>query len=119
MIVGDSDIFNENVVPGGWTWADLGNYYGSRLSASISTTTFIDWFAPSAKVEIRLTLRIEPEMHAMEFINEVVTGGAGSGDNAYIYGAPIRIFVMYRAAYLPASKHLRLKERNGPAATVC
>ncbi len=90
MVVGDSDIFNENVVPGGWTWADLGNYYGSpAFGLNINDNLYRLVFAPSAKVgDPARILRTEPEMHAMEFVNEVITGPAGSGDNAYIYGAP-------------------------------
>ncbi len=90
MVVGDAALFNENVVPGGWTWADLGNYYGSpAFGLNINDNLYRLVFAPSVKTgEPARIIRTEPKIHDIEFVNEVITGPPGSGDNAYIYGAP-------------------------------
>ncbi len=90
MVVADSDIFNDNVIPGGWNWSDIGNYYGSpAFGLNINDNQYRLFFRPGAKAgEPARILRSDPRMDAMDFVNEVFTGAPGSGDNAYIYGVP-------------------------------
>jgi D-alanyl-D-alanine carboxypeptidase/D-alanyl-D-alanine-endopeptidase (penicillin-binding protein 4) len=89
-IIGDADIFNENVIPGGWTWADLGNYYGSpayglNINDNLFSLSFVPGKSTGAPTRILSTY---PAISDIEFVNEVITGAPGSGDNAYIYGVP-------------------------------
>jgi D-alanyl-D-alanine carboxypeptidase/D-alanyl-D-alanine-endopeptidase (penicillin-binding protein 4) len=90
MVVGDADVFDENVIPSGWTWSDIGNYYGSpAFGLNVNDNLYRLSFRPGARAgEPAKVLRTDPAMHGMEFTNEVTTGAPGSGDNAYIYGVP-------------------------------
>ncbi|QHT69116.1 D-alanyl-D-alanine carboxypeptidase/D-alanyl-D-alanine-endopeptidase [Rhodocytophaga rosea] len=89
-VIGDGDMYNDNVTPGGWVWSDIGNYYGAPVyGLNINDNLYTLYFKPGAKIgDPARILRIVPPMQQLEIINEVTTGKAGSGDNAYIYGAP-------------------------------
>ncbi|WMJ73769.1 D-alanyl-D-alanine carboxypeptidase/D-alanyl-D-alanine-endopeptidase [Cytophagaceae bacterium ABcell3] len=87
-IIGDGTSFDNNPLPDGWVWSDIGNYYGAgTFGLNVFDNTYTITFKPGkvgSKAEI---LRIEPTL-PIEFINEVTTAPAGTGDNAYIYGSP-------------------------------
>jgi serine-type D-Ala-D-Ala carboxypeptidase/endopeptidase (penicillin-binding protein 4) len=84
-----NNIFESQSIPGGWIWEDIANYYGAGAGA-------INW------MENQYTLQLKPGNNSGEpvtilktvpdqgahFINELKTGSAGSGDNAYIYFNP-------------------------------
>jgi serine-type D-Ala-D-Ala carboxypeptidase/endopeptidase (penicillin-binding protein 4) len=90
MVIGDAEAFEEAMLPATWNWGDIGNYYG----AGACGLTFIEnsyevFFKPGAKAGAPAEfLRTEPEIPGIQFVNEMKTGGPGSGDNGYIYGAP-------------------------------
>ena len=74
--------------PRGWTWEDMGNYYGAGAGA-------INWhenqynlvLAPGklAGDDVKI-IRTEPNLNDLVSMrNELKTGAAGSGDNAVIY----------------------------------
>lgn len=88
-VIGDADIYNENVIPGSWVWSDIGNYYGAgAYGLNINENLYQLYFKPGKVGSPALILRTEPLMKGVIFANEVTTGPVGSGDNAYIYGAP-------------------------------
>jgi D-alanyl-D-alanine carboxypeptidase/D-alanyl-D-alanine-endopeptidase (penicillin-binding protein 4) len=82
--------FESQTIPGGWIWDDMGNYYGAGASG-------INWrenqydlklksgSQPGDAVSITGTI---PKLYNINLVNELTTGKAGSGDNAYIYLAP-------------------------------
>jgi len=88
-IIADADFFEENAVPSGWTWGDMGNYYGAaafglNLNDNMYRLTF-----KSAKDEGAPTsiLKIDPQIPGLTVTSTVKTGKSTSGDNAYIYGS--------------------------------
>jgi D-alanyl-D-alanine carboxypeptidase/D-alanyl-D-alanine-endopeptidase (penicillin-binding protein 4) len=89
-IIADDELYNANAIPSGWTWADAGNYYGApAFSLNFHDNLYYLHFKPGAKVGSAASiLRTVPALKDIQFVNEVTTGAAGSGDNAYIYGAP-------------------------------
>jgi serine-type D-Ala-D-Ala carboxypeptidase/endopeptidase (penicillin-binding protein 4) len=89
-IIGDADIYNDNAIPSGWNWADIGNYYGApALGLNVNDNEYQLVFKPGATAGTPTRiLRTDPVLPDLEFVNEVMTGPVGSGDNAYIYGAP-------------------------------
>ncbi|MDO1445996.1 D-alanyl-D-alanine carboxypeptidase/D-alanyl-D-alanine-endopeptidase [Rhodocytophaga aerolata] len=89
-IIADSELYNANAIPSGWTWADAGNYYGApAFGLNFHDNLYYLYFKPGAKVgEAATILRTIPAIKEIQFVNEVTTGAPGSGDNAYIYGAP-------------------------------
>jgi D-alanyl-D-alanine carboxypeptidase/D-alanyl-D-alanine-endopeptidase (penicillin-binding protein 4) len=89
-VIADGEIYNANAIPSGWTWADAGNYYGApAFGLNFHDNLYYLHFKPGAKVGAATTiLQTVPALKEIQFVNEVTTGPAGSGDNAYIYGAP-------------------------------
>ena len=79
-------------VPGGWIWEDIGNYYGAGAWG-------LDWHENQYDVRLQagkavgdpVTIDNLSELERSvtpTWINELKTGPAGSGDNAYIYLPP-------------------------------
>jgi serine-type D-Ala-D-Ala carboxypeptidase/endopeptidase (penicillin-binding protein 4) len=89
-IIADETGFDKNATPEHWMWTDIGNYYGApAYGINFNENLYKLYFMPGAKPgDTTSVLRTEPVIPGMEFINTVKTGAAGSGDNAYIYGAP-------------------------------
>jgi len=73
--------------PKGWTWEDIGNYYGAGARALNWNENQYDLILKPGKrendpVEI---LGTNPELRFATLTNELKTGKAGSGDNSIIY----------------------------------
>ncbi|HEX8460210.1 MAG TPA: D-alanyl-D-alanine carboxypeptidase/D-alanyl-D-alanine-endopeptidase [Segetibacter sp.] len=82
--------FESQTIPGGWIWDDIGNYYGAGVAG-------INW--RENQYDLRLTsgskegdavsvVTTIPKLYDVNLTNELLTGKAGSGDNAYIYLPP-------------------------------
>lgn len=89
VLINDS-AFSIQPLPGGWIWDDIGNYYGTGSWA-------INWhenqydlhLQPGKKVgDTAKIVKVEPQLNEAHFINTIITGKKGSGDNGYIYLAP-------------------------------
>lgn len=86
LIIDDSR-WSTQATPGGWTWDDMGNYYGAGARAFNWHENQYDLILKPGKkvgdsVEIAGT---EPELQVSVLVNELKTGKAGSGDNSIIY----------------------------------
>jgi len=99
-IIGDDSIFDTQAVPDGWIWQDLGNYYGAGPSGLCwRENTFDIKYTMGAVGSPVTVLRTVPAMPYFDFKSEVLTSGAGSGDNSYAY-LPVGNKSMYiRGAY--------------------
>ena len=88
-IIADNSFFQGTVVPPGWTWEDMGNYYGSGVfGLNIYDNTYHIVFESGPSVGDRTkVLRTEPHIPGLIFNNDV-TSGAKNGDYAYVYNAP-------------------------------
>lgn len=89
-IVGDESLYPPYHAPGDWVWEDLGNYYGAGLTALCycDNKYYLD-FKPGPKVGDKAeVVSIRPEIQNLKYINEMMTGPKGSGDNGYIVNAP-------------------------------
>ena len=89
-IIGDASVFDSQLTPGDWGWSDMGNYYGAGAAGlNMAENTYRIMFKPGAYVGARTSVvKTIPFIKDIIFSNEVTTGKVGSGDNAYIYGAP-------------------------------
>jgi D-alanyl-D-alanine carboxypeptidase/D-alanyl-D-alanine-endopeptidase (penicillin-binding protein 4) len=79
--------FSKQVIPDGWTWQDIGNYYGAGSGILNWHENQYDLFLQSGnrvgdKVNI---LPWNSNVKAGPFENELKTAARGTGDNAYIY----------------------------------
>lgn len=83
----DKGRFGTQSTPGGWTFDDMGNYYGAGPQA-------FNWYenqydlvlnpGGSAGQPVRIA-RTKPIANAVDLVNELETGSAGSGDQAIIF----------------------------------
>jgi len=85
LVIDDSQ-WSTQATPGGWTWDDMGNYYGAGARAFNWHENQYDLFVKPGKIagDPVEVLRTEPVLQA-QLINELKTGKAGSGDNSIIY----------------------------------
>jgi len=86
FIIDDSK-WEIQATPRGWTWDDIGNYYGAGAKGLNWHENQYDLLLKPGKntgdtVEIVGT---EPELYGSVLINELKTGKPGSGDNSIIY----------------------------------
>lgn len=86
LIIDDSK-WETQATPRGWTWDDIGNYYGAGAKGLNWHENQYDLILKPGKntgdtVEIAGT---EPELWGSLLINELKTGKPGSGDNSVIY----------------------------------
>ncbi len=88
-VIGDASEFGYNGAPNGWSWVDMGNYYGAGPSGLTLFDNLVEFIfkVPSA-IGVKSTITsISPSVPNMTFHN-YVTSSSRSGDNAYFYGAP-------------------------------
>ncbi len=86
--VGDSRAFGYNGAPDGWSWGDLGNYYGafpSGLSIYDNTVKFQFYVGVSGTKPILVSTY--PEIPNLVLKNHLLAAN-GVGDNSRIYGSP-------------------------------
>jgi D-alanyl-D-alanine carboxypeptidase/D-alanyl-D-alanine-endopeptidase (penicillin-binding protein 4) len=101
MIIADDNLFGTQIIPDGWIWQDIGNYYGGGASSmSWRENQFDVSLRPGTKVGEPVILNgIFPAMPYLKFVNEIKTGPAGSGDKVYAYSAPYSDLVYLRGTY--------------------
>jgi len=102
-IIADETLFEGNSISDGWTYGDMGNYYGAGCSAlTINDNLYKVYFKPGKQVgDIAKVLRTEPEIPNLKFTNYMLTGKVRSGDNGYIYAAPYQYNAILRGT-IPA-----------------
>ncbi|MEM1082798.1 MAG: D-alanyl-D-alanine carboxypeptidase/D-alanyl-D-alanine-endopeptidase [Verrucomicrobiota bacterium] len=90
-VVGDGRLFPANMAGDFWGWGDVGNGYGSPTSGlNLEHNRFVAVFQPGEKVgEVAKLIEVSPELPGVDWLNEVRTGAAGSGDQVMIYGGPL------------------------------
>lgn len=88
-ILADASEFGYEGAPDGWTWSDLGNYYGAGPSGlSIYDNQLRYTFnVPTTPGMPTSIVSIEPKIPGFTFQNYILSSSK-SGDNAYLYSAP-------------------------------
>lgn len=102
-IIGVDNRYETASIPPSWLWMDMGNYYGAgAYGLNINENMFSLQLKPGVirgnSVEV---LGMEPSVPGVQFINELTTAAAGSGDQSYIYGAPYT-YLRYIRGTIPA-----------------
>jgi serine-type D-Ala-D-Ala carboxypeptidase/endopeptidase (penicillin-binding protein 4) len=89
-IVADASVFTDNPMAYSWGWEDIGNYYASGAwGINVNENLYRLYFDAGKKIGDKAELiRMEPEAEGINFINHVITGKSGSGDNVVIFGSP-------------------------------
>ena len=83
----DNTGWNFEIIPDGWIWQDIGNYFGAGADVLNWKENQFDLFLKSgstvgSKVEVAGT---EPSLYSYKITSLVTAGPKGSGDNSYIY----------------------------------
>jgi|TARA_R110000737_G_scaffold93859_3_gene127298 D-alanyl-D-alanine carboxypeptidase/D-alanyl-D-alanine-endopeptidase (penicillin-binding protein 4) len=87
-IIVDGSSFGYEGCPEGWTWGDMGNYYGAGPSGIVLRDNMLIYYFKTAEVgSLSTLLRTEPEIDGLHFMNNV-KAAKQSGDESYIFGAP-------------------------------
>jgi len=102
-IVVDASVFEMSTTPDFWPWGDLGNYYGAgTFGLNLNENLYRLYFTgggnegDSAKL-----VKTMPAMKELNFVNHVLSGKVGSGDNAYVFSSPRSSYV-YMKGTIPA-----------------
>ncbi len=90
QIILDASKFSPNAAPGGWSWEDMGNYYGAgswglNWHENQYDLKLLPGKRRGDKTEIQT---IEPQSDNVVLINELTTAEKGSGDNSEIFLTP-------------------------------
>jgi D-alanyl-D-alanine carboxypeptidase/D-alanyl-D-alanine-endopeptidase (penicillin-binding protein 4) len=96
-IIGDDRLWGTQSTPEGWTWQDMGNYFGAGPSA-------LSWRENQFDIKLRANnavsiLRTVPAMPYLTIVNELKAGEAGSGDQAYAYLPPLSTIAYLRGSW--------------------
>jgi len=80
-------VYDHNPVPGGWSWADLGNYYGAGVYDinynDNKYNIYVTGFSEGTAAIIDSTDQYGREMQIENFLTS-----SGNSDNGYVYNAP-------------------------------
>jgi len=103
QIIGDATAFESGAYGRTWQWEDMGNYYGVgawglNLHENLHYLTFRQQPNLGQRPPIE---KVAPEVPGLQFTNELKTAARGTGDNAYIFGAPYQ-FDRYVRGTIPA-----------------
>jgi D-alanyl-D-alanine carboxypeptidase/D-alanyl-D-alanine-endopeptidase (penicillin-binding protein 4) len=106
----EESYFPSEPPPDGWCFSDLANYYAATPAAlSFHDNLYYLWFKPgNLPGDPTTLLGTTPPFGGIKWINEVLTGPAGSGDQAGIYGAPDSRFRVVRGT-IPAGGVFQIK----------
>lgn len=80
-------VYDHDPVPGGWSWADLGNYYGAGVYDinynDNKYNIYVTGFSEGMPAVIDSTDKYGREMHIGNYLTS-----SGNSDNGYVYNAP-------------------------------
>lgn len=117
-VIGDASFLGTQMLPDGWSWDDISNYYGAGPSGLNIHENFyrLDFKSGSTGTRTQI-LRTDPEIPGLVFRNEVIA--RGSSDNAYIYGAPYSYEAYLRGTIPPNKSGFSIKGAMPDPAWFC
>ncbi|GAB3533997.1 D-alanyl-D-alanine carboxypeptidase/D-alanyl-D-alanine-endopeptidase [Pontibacter brevis] len=86
-VIVDNEAWDEETIPDGWMWQDIGNYYGAGPAKLNWRENQYDVLLKSgSKIGDPVTIvAMVPEIKGYTLRSELTSAAAGTGDNAYIY----------------------------------
>lgn len=104
-LIGENGKWGTDIVPGGWTWEDMGNYYGAGITGLNWHENQYDMFLRSGShIGDKVTIvRTSPRLNYVHFDNHVLTAAKGSGDQSDIYLPPFSVHGFVRGT-IPANE---------------
>ncbi len=90
-IFGDGTFLSDEGIYNSWAWNDIGNYYAAGVyGLNIYDNLFKLKFQQTKQGAAPVVVGTFPKVPGLEFSSKVLSGAAGSGDNAYIFGGPLQ-----------------------------
>ena len=88
-VIGDGSEFGYAGAPDGWSWGDMGNYYGAGPAGLSIYDNMLKYYFKVNSVlgAVPVLTKTFPEVEGFKFYN-YISGSKARGDNSYIYGAP-------------------------------
>ncbi len=109
-ILVDASSFDTAVNSPKWLWEDIGNYYGAGAAGfNVLENKYAIEFHTTTTGEKTQILNTYPTIKGVELINEVRVGETGSGDQAYVFGAPFTTRQYIRGTLPPNQKSFTIK----------
>jgi D-alanyl-D-alanine carboxypeptidase/D-alanyl-D-alanine-endopeptidase (penicillin-binding protein 4) len=88
MII-DNSKWGSQTMPGGWTWEDMGNYYGAGTSSfNWNENQYTVNLKPGKKVGDKVDILSLKPYPGIQLVNELTTAEKGTGDQTIIYFSP-------------------------------
>lgn len=86
-VIVNNEAWDEEAIPDGWMWQDIGNYYGAGPTKLNWRENQYDVFLKSgSKVgDPVMIVGMQPQIKGYTLRSELTSAAAGTGDNAYIY----------------------------------
>ena len=87
-VIADGSEFGYDGAPEGWSWGDVGNYYGATAGGvNVFDNQILLYFKMGKAGYLSQITEIFPAVPGLQMRNEVYAAVV-NGDNSYIYGAP-------------------------------
>ena len=102
-LIVDGSAFGYQGCPEGWTWGDIGNYYGAGPNAIVVNDNILTYYFKTSSAGVRAELlRTVPNIPGLRLLN-TINGTNVSSDNSIIYGAPYSLD-LYASGELPSGR---------------
>ncbi len=100
-VIADDRLYNGHTAPRGWTWQDMGNYYGAGVSALNwrENAVGVNFIPGSAVGSLTRVANTTADISYLQLVNETTTGNRGTGDHVYAFAAPYSSRVYLRGTY--------------------
>lgn len=104
-IIADASSFGYQGAPNGWSWSDMGNYYGAGPSGLVlfDNMTRLHFSTSSELDKPTILDSMTPNIPGYKLFNTVTTYNS-SRDNCYVYGAPYS-YDRFAVGNLPRNKN--------------
>ena len=88
--VTDATGWEGEIIPGGWVWDDIGNYYGAGADVLNWRENQYDLIMKSGQYigDAVTIVGTKPVLYNYDFVSNVTSAAKGTGDNSYIYFSP-------------------------------
>lgn len=87
-VLADESLFDSEVIPDGWIWQDIGNYYGAGARSLNWRENQFDLYLKSGSTigaPVSVAATRPSYIHGLNLLSKLTSAAAGTGDNAYIY----------------------------------
>lgn len=116
-IYGDKTFFSDNPLPDGWTWGDLGQYYGAGTSGLDYKDNKVTLFFNSMKGDSGRLEKVIPQPKGVRYVAYVTADG--KKDEAYVYGAPGASAFLVFGSIPPGKRDYEVEASNPDPALTC